>query len=327
MNTFGEKFCFTSFGESHGRAIGGVLDGVPAGIRIDMNRIRRELQRRKGRIPSDSPSRGESIAVSERARREADEVEWLSGVLQSLPEEGLGEVITLGTPIAFIIRNTDARPEDYEYLRHHFRPGHADFTYQQKYGIRDWRGGGRASARETASRVVAGCVARQQLEERGVRIHAELIQVGEEKRPEHFTEYIDAIRCEGDSIGGIVRCTISGLPVGTGEPIFDKLQSHLAFAIMSINACRGFDFGTGFEGIGMRGSEANRISGGILGGISNGTDITFRCVFKPTPSISKEQELPDGELLQIKGRHDPCVAVRAVPVVEAMTALCLVNML
>lgn len=325
MNTFGEKFCFTSFGESHGRAIGGVLDGVPAGIKIDMDLIRRELTRRKGQTPSDSPSKGEDLMVSERAKREADEVEWLSGVVNENENANENELITLGTPIAFLIRNTDARPEDYEYLRHHFRPGHADRTYQQKYGIRDWRGGGRASARETAARVVAGCVARQQLAEQGIQIHAELTQVGEETRPEQFADYINAIRREGDSIGGIVRCTISGLPIGTGEPIFDKLQSHLAFAIMSINACRGFDFGTGFEGIGMRGSEANRISGGILGGISDGTDITFRCIFKPTPSISKEQELPDGELLQIKGRHDPCVAVRAVPVVEAMTALCLIN--
>lgn len=310
MNTFGEKFCFTSFGESHGRAIGGVLDGVPAGLKIDLDLIRQELTRRKS-------------GGSARAAREADEVEWLSGVVHA--NENENELITLGTPIAFLIRNTDARPEDYAYLRHHFRPGHADFTYQSKYGIRDWRGGGRASARETAARVVAGSVARQQLAERGITIHAELIQVGEETRPECFADYIDAIRREGDSIGGIVRCTISGLPVGTGEPIFDKLQSHLAFAIMSINACRGFDFGTGFEGIAMRGSEANRISGGILGGISDGTDISFRCIFKPTPSIAKEQELPDGELLQVKGRHDPCVAVRAVPVVEAMTALCLIN--
>lgn len=336
MNTFGEKFCFTSFGESHGRAIGGVLDGVPAGIKIDMDLIRRELTRRKGQTPSDSPSKGEDLMVSERAKREADEVEWLSGVVNENANENENELITLGTPIAFLIRNTDARPEDYEYLRHHFRPGHADRTYQQKYGIRDWRGGGRASARETAARVVAGCVARQQLAEQGIQIHAELIQVGEETRPEQFADYINAIRREGDSIGGIVRCTISGLPIGTGEPIFDKLQSHLAFAIMSINACRGFDFGTGFEGIGMRGSEANRISGGILGGISDGTDITFRCIFKPTPSISKEQAplaLSDSDLgkgaggkgLQIKGRHDPCVAIRAVPVVEAMTALCLIN--
>lgn len=316
MNTFGKNFTFTSFGESHGRAIGGVLDGVPAGLKIDMSLIRSELTIRK-------------TGGSARAKRETDEVEWLSGVINQNENanENEKELITLGTPIAFLIRNSDARPEDYEYLKHSFRPGHADFTYQSKYGIRDWRGGGRASARETAARVVAGCLAKQMLRLRDIRIHAELIQVGTETRPEYFAEYIKKVQNEGDSIGGIVRCTISGLPVGTGEPIFDKLQSHLAFAIMSINACKGFDYGTGFEGIGMRGSEANRISGGILGGISDGTDISFRCVFKPTPSISKEQILSDGTRLSVKGRHDACVAVRAVPVVEAMTALCLINCL
>lgn len=317
MNTFGDIFTFTSFGESHGRAIGGVLDGVPAGLHIDLNLIRQELLRRKGEAPLESPQGGKTMPVSERAKREKDEVEWLSGVLSPLHEEGSGEVITLGTPIAFLIRNTDARPEDYAELKETFRPGHADWTYQQKYGIRDYRGGGRASARETAARVVAGSVAKQMLAQKGISIHAELVQVGEETNPERFAETIDAVRREGDSIGGIIRCVISGVPVGTGEPIFDKLQAHLAFAVMSINACKGFDYGTGFEGIALKGSEANRISGGIAGGIADGTDITFRCVFKPTPSISKE----------VKGRHDPCVAVRAVPVVEAMAALALANFL
>lgn len=316
MNTFGDIFTFTSFGESHGRAIGGVLDGVPAGLHIDLEMIRQELLRRKGG----------AMPTSERAKREKDEVEWLSGVMSPLHEvEGCpewssrrdqqGEVVTLGTPIAFLIRNTDARPEDYAELKETFRPGHADWTYQQKYGIRDYRGGGRASARETAARVVAGSVAKQMLAQKGISIHAELVQVGEETNPERFAETIETVRREGDSIGGIVRCVISGVPVGTGEPIFDKLQAHLAFAVMSINACKGFDYGTGFEGIAMKGSEANRISGGIAGGIADGTDITFRCVFKPTPSISKE----------VKGRHDPCVAVRAVPVVEAMAALALAD--
>ena len=292
-------FVFTSFGESHGAAIGGVLDGVPSGLHIDFNLIRSELLRRSGQG---------MVGASERAKHEPDEVEWLSGVLDG---------ITLGTPVAFLIRNRDARPEDYEWLKQNYRPGHADKVYQQKYGIRDWRGGGRASARETAARVVAGCIAKQILRAKGIHIHAELIQVGTETNPECFEEVIRAVRADGDSIGGIVRCTITGLPVGTGEPIFDKLQAHLAFAVMSINACKGFDYGTGFEGIALRGSEANAVSGGISGGMADGTPVTFRCVFKPTPSIPRT----------VPGRHDACVAVRAVPVVEAMTALTLADML
>lgn len=323
MNTFGEKFAFTSFGESHGRAIGGVLDGVPAGIAIDPALIRRELLRRKGISASDEEPTG--LPVSARAVREADEVEWLSGVMPSAAEEGHEELITTGTPIAFLIRNTDARPEDYDYLKDTFRPGHADYTYQMKYGLRDWRGGGRASARETAARVVAGTIARMELKRKGITIEAKLVQVGEEKDPMRFRETIESVRAEGDSIGGIIGCTIKGLPVGVGEPIFDKLQAHLAFAIMSINACKGVEYGTGFEGVGLKGSEANRISGGILGGISDGTDIRLRCVFKPTPSIAKEQILEDGSKLRIQGRHDPCVAARAVSVVEAMVALALMN--
>lgn len=299
MNSFGLHFVFTSFGESHGAAIGGVLDGVPSGLHIDFNLIRSELLRRSGQG---------MVGASERAKHEPDEVEWLSGVLDG---------ITLGTPVAFLIRNRDARPEDYEWLKQNYRPGHADKVYQQKYGIRDWRGGGRASARETAARVVAGCIAKQILRAKGIHIHAELIQVGTETNPECFEEVIRAVRADGDSIGGIVRCTITGLPVGTGEPIFDKLQAHLAFAVMSINACKGFDYGTGFEGIALRGSEANAVSGGILGGMADGTPVTFRCVFKPTPSIPRT----------VPGRHDACVAVRAVPVVEAMTALTLADML
>lgn len=299
MNSFGKHFVFTSFGESHGKAIGGILDGVPAGLHIDFDLIRTELLRRSGQGV---------YGASERAKREPDEVEWLSGVLDG---------VTLGTPIAFLIRNTDARPEDYQWLKHNYRPGHADRVYEQKYGIRDWRGGGRASARETAARVVAGCIAKQMLRLRGISIRAELVQVGNETDPQRFEPLIRAVRAEGDSIGGIIRCTITGVPVGTGEPIFDKLQAHLAFAVMSINACKGFDYGTGFEGVGLRGSQANAVSGGISGGISDGTPITFRCVFKPTPSIAKT----------IPGRHDACVATRAVPVVEAMTALALANLL
>ena len=302
MNVFGEKWTFTSFGESHGAAIGGVLDGVPAGLHINFDMIREELNRRAGR-PITNDQSPITNGASKRALREPDEVEWLSGVLDG---------VTLGTPIAFIIRNKDARPEDYEYLKHTYRIGHADKVYELKYGIRDWRGGGRASARETAARVVAGTIAKQELAAKGIRIHAELIQVGAEIDPAKFADY----QKDGDSIGGIIECRINGLPAGTGEPIFDKLQAHLAFAMMSINACKGFEYGTGFGGVTQPGSEINSISGGISGGISDGTEIVFRCVFKPTPSTPKAG---------IKGRHDACVATRAVPVVEAMTALVLVN--
>lgn len=310
MNTFGEKWSFTSFGESHGAAIGGVLDGVPAGMAIDFVLIRRELDRRAGRRPTPDPSlKGGETGASQRAMREPDEVEWLSGVLDG---------VTLGTPIAFLIRNKDARPEDYEAFKHTYRVGHADKAYELKYGIRDWRGGGRASARETAARVVAGCIARQDLAAQGVTIHARLVQVGAETDPEKFPEVIESYRREGDSIGGIVECRIDGLPVGTGEPIFNKLQAELAFSIMSINACKGFEYGTGFGGVTQPGSAINAISGGISGGISDGTEVVFRCVFKPTPSTPKAG---------VKGRHDACVSTRAVPVVEAMTALTLVNLI
>ena len=311
MNTFGSKWSFTSFGESHGAAIGGVLDGVPAGITIDMNLIRTELDKRAGRTKHglEQDLSKTQVRVSARAKNEPDEVEWLSGVLNG---------VTLGTPIAFLIRNKDARPEDYEYLKHTYRVGHADKVYEQKYGIRDYRGGGRASARETAARVVAGCLAKQELATKGVRINARLIQVGAETDPAKFAETIAAYQREGDSIGGIVECRINGLPVGTGEPIFNKLQAELAFAVMSINACKGFEYGTGFEGVTQSGSAINHLSGGIAGGISDGSEIFFRCVFKPTPSTPKAG---------VTGRHDPCVAVRAVPVVEAMTALALIQFL
>ncbi|MBQ3998825.1 MAG: chorismate synthase [Paludibacteraceae bacterium] len=300
MNAFGDKWVFTSFGESHGAAIGGVLDGVPAGLHIDLEMIRSELERRAGKG---------LVGASQRAVREPDEVEWLSGVLDG---------VTLGTPIAFIIRNKDARPEDYDWLKHTYRVGHADKVYEQKYGIRDWRGGGRASARETAGRVVAGCIAKQQLAQKGIEIHAQLIQVGTETNPEKFNETIAAYQREGDSIGGIIECRITGLPIGVGEPIFNKLQAELAFAVMSINACKGFEYGTGFDGVTQPGSAINAISGGIAGGISDGTEVVFRCVFKPTPSTPKAG---------VKGRHDACVATRAVPVVEAMTAIALIDLL
>jgi len=307
MNSFGDSFTFTSFGESHSTAIGGVLDGVPAGIHINFAMVREALDRRAGRHQQSAISHQPSAGVSARAVRETDEVEWLSGVLDG---------VTIGTPIAFLIRNRDARPEDYEAFKHSLRQGHADSTYEAKYGIRDWRGGGRASARETAARVVAGSIAAQLLAERGIQIKAQLVQVGEETHPEHFNEVISRYRAEGDSIGGIIACEVTGLPAGIGEPIFDKIQAHLAYAIMSINACKGFDYGSGFEGVGLPGSVANQHSGGMLGGITDGTPLTFRCVFKPTPSTPKAG---------VKGRHDACVAVRAVSVVEAMTALVLAN--
>ena len=308
MNSFGDSFVFTSFGESHSAAIGGVLDGVPAGLHINFDMIRQALDRRAGR--------GQHSGVSPRALREADEVEWLSGVMDG---------VTLGTPIAFLIRNRDARPEDYEALKHSFRQGHADSTYAAKYGIRDWRGGGRASARETAARVVAGNIAAQMLAEQGITIQAQLVQVGAETDPELFDELIRRYQAEGDSIGGIIRCQVTGLPAGLGEPIFDKLQAHLAYAVMSINACKGFDYGSGFQGVSEPGSIANRHSGGLLGGITDGTTLSFRCVFKPTPTTPKalEQMVND----KIVNRSDACVAVRAVPVVEAMTALVLANFL
>ena len=323
MNTFGSKWSFTSFGESHGAARGGVLDGVPAGLTIDMNLIRTELDKRAGRtkhgLKQDLSKT--QVRVSVRAKNEPDEVEWLSGVLNG---------VTLGTPIAFLIRNKDARPEDYEYLKHTYRVGHADKVYEQKYGIRDYRGGGRASARETAARVVAGCLAKQELATKGVCINARLIQVGAETDPAKFAETIAAYQREGDSIGGIIECRINGLPVGTGEPIFNKLQAELAFAVMSINACKGFEYGTGFEGVTQPGSAINHLSGGIAGGISDGSEIIFRCVFKPTPTTKKAlDELLNGQMVngQMVHRSDPCVAVRAVPVVEAMTALALIQFL
>lgn len=277
MNTIGNIFRFTDFGESHGVAVGGVLDGVPSQMRIDMEAIRHDLDRRAGRIGN--------LAVSERAKEETDEVEWLSGLLDG---------VTLGTPIAFIIRNTNARPEDYEALKDVYREGHADKVYEQKYGIRDYRGGGRASARETVARVVAGSIAKQILAKNGITIEGQLVQVGEETDPTKFKALLEAVRDAGDSVGGVVECHIKGLPAGVGEPIFDKLQARLAYAIMSINGCRSFSYDSG-----------------IIGGISDGKEIVFRCRFKATATKMRE----------FGGRHDVCIAVRAVPVVEAMAAL------
>lgn len=310
MNTFGEYFSFTSFGESHGKAVGGVVDGVPAGTLISLDVIREMLARRSGRgLPGVSP----------RAAVEPDQVEWLSGVI----EEG-GQWVALGTPIAFLIRNQDARSQDYAWLRHSFRPGHADYTYQAKYGLRDYRGGGRASARETAARVAAGSIAKQLLADKGITIRARLLQVGQETDPVKIEQLLQAVQAAGDSIGGIVGCVIEGLPAGVGEPLFDKLQARLAAAMMSINGCHGFDYGFGFDSLALRGSDLyekdgqpvdvlspQAMSGGISGGISDGTTVRFRCLFKPAATIRR----------LYGGRHDSCIAVRAVPVVEAMTAL------
>ena len=323
MNTLGKYLRFTSFGESHGRAIGGVLDGVRAGVKINLDMIKQELDRRAGREEVKGQRSKVKGGVSPRAVRETDKVEWLSGVLDG---------VTLGTPIAFIIRNKDARSEDYAWLKEHCRIGHADWVYEQKYGIRDHRGGGRASARETASRVVAGAVAKQLLAEKGIAVRAELIQVGDMTNPADFEQYIQQIRQAGDSIGGIVEGRVTGMPVGVGEPIFDKLQSHLAFALMSINACKGFEYGSGFQHVEKTGSEmylsgnSELVSGGIAGGISNGEEIVFRCVFKPTATNRKTLEAIGNEAMKI-GRHDACVAVRAVAVVEAMAALVIADML
>lgn len=316
MNTFGDRFAFTSFGESHGKAVGGVVDGVPGGTEVSLPVIRDMLVRRSGK--------GQA-GVSPRAADEQDEVEWLSGVV----EEG-DKLITLGTPIAFLIRNTDVRSQDYEWLRHSFRPGHADYTYQAKYGIRDYRGGGRASARETAARVTAGAIALQLLEERGVSVHAQLIQVGTETDPAKMETLLQTMQQAGDSIGGIVICQVTGLPAGVGEPLFDKLQSRLAAAMMSINGCHGFDYGFGFDALDQRGSDlyekdgkpvdvlsSQAMTGGIAGGISDGTAVRFRCLFKPAATIRR----------LYGGRHDSCIAVRAVPVVESMTALTLQDLL
>ena len=324
MNTFGQIFRFTSFGESHGVAVGGVIDGCPAGIRIDTGLLAANLRRR---ACGDEPYT--ACGASARALREPDRIEWLSGLQNG---------ITLGTPLAFLIRNTDTCSADYDAVRHLYRPGHADYTYQQKYGIRAVDGGGRASARETVARVVAGSLAQQILLRQGIHIAARITQVGAEKEPERIVALLKQVAAEGDSIGGIVQCEVTGLPAGVGEPIFDKLSARLAYAVLSINGCKGFDYGSGFLGVAQRGSELNDAmpfqtnrAGGILGGISNGQPVTFRAVFKPTPSISREQTTVDDNgnpvTLRLHGRHDTCIALRAPAVVESMTAMTILDLL
>ena len=348
MNTFGTLFRLTSFGESHGAGIGGVVDGMPAGIEVDMDFIQNELARRKP---------GQSALTT--ARKEADEVELLSGVFEGK---------TTGTPIGFLVRNTNQHSQDYEEMRNVFRPSHADFTYQQKYGLRDHRGGGRSSARETISRVVAGALAKLALRQLGVGIKAYTQQVGDVVLPGSYLDYnldkaeTNAVRCpdeavaekmsrlimavkgEGDTIGGVIACVVTGCPVGLGEPVFGKLQAQLGAAMLSINAVKGFEYGLGFAGASGRGSEQNDVfepdgkggittrtnnSGGIQGGISNGQDIYFRVAFKPVATLLREQETVDRNGLPTKltarGRHDACVLPRAVPVVEAMAAITILD--
>ena len=344
-NTFGHIFRLTTFGESHGTAIGGIIDGCPAGIDIDTAFVQAELDRRKP---------GQSSITTQ--RHEDDRIEFLSGIFEGK---------TTGAPIGFCIANTDHRSADYDHLKNVYRPGHADYTYQQKYGIRDYRGGGRASARETATRIVAGAIAKLALRTIGIDITAYTTQIGNVAVTKNYNELdltqvesnivrcpdaavatqmvelIDACRRQGDSIGGIVQCVISGTSAGLGEPLYGKLQAELAYAMLSINAAKGFDYGSGFEQIAQTGSSLNdafytdhdRIStrtnfaGGIQGGISNGADIYFRVVFKPTPTISKAQQTIDmgGNAVELAahGRHDACVVPRAVPVVEAMAAIVL----
>lgn len=350
MNTFGEIFRLTTFGESHGPAIGGVIDGMPAGISIDLGVVQRELDRRRP---------GQSALTT--PRKESDRVEILSGLFEGK---------TTGTPIGFIIRNENQHSADYDNLCDVFRPSHADYTYYNKYGIRDHRGGGRASARETAARCVAGAFAKIALQTQGIDVKAYTSQVGGIALPGTYKDYdlnaieSNAVRCpdaataekmadliksvkaEGDTIGGIITGVITGVPVGVGEPVFGKLHAALGAAMLSINAAKGFDYGSGFEGVAQRGSEQNdqfvadgeghvhtltNNSGGIQGGISNGEDIYFRVAFKPVATLLREQATIDKEghaaTVKARGRHDACVLPRAVPVVESMAAMTLLDYL
>ncbi|MFC3416637.1 chorismate synthase [Algoriphagus hitonicola] len=348
-NTFGKLFKITTFGESHGVALGVTIEGCPAGLEIDEQFIRSEMQRRKP---------GQSKITTQ--RKEEDEIEILSGVFEGK---------STGTPIGIIIRNADQKSKDYSHISDKFRPSHADYTYFEKYGIRDYRGGGRSSARETAARVAGGAIAKMLLAKKGIKITAFVSQVGElklgknyqeldfseiennmvrcpdPKTAEQMIELIDSVRKDRDTIGGVVSCVIENTPVGLGEPVFDRLHAELGKAMLSINAVKGFEFGSGFEGVKMRGSQHNDAfvregeqvktktnhSGGIQGGISNGEDIYFRVAFKPVATIMQDQESlnESGDTVTVsgKGRHDPCVVPRAVPIVEAMAALVIADYL
>lgn len=346
-NSFGKIFCLTSFGESHGVGIGGVIDGCPPGLEIKLEKVQHQLSRRRP---------GQSALSTQ--RNEDDQVEFLSGIWQGK---------STGTPIGFLIRNKDQKSSDYDSLKNVYRPSHADFTYESKYGIRDHRGGGRASARETIARVVAGTIAEEILKTSNVSIVAWVSQVGSVKLSENLGPFdrkqvdeqlvrcpiaetaemmqgqIEQAREAGDSLGGIITCRIDGVPPGWGDPVFDKLHADLGKAMLSINAVKGFSIGSGFEAASMKGSEHNdefisteqgistktNFSGGVQGGISNGQPIWFQVAFKPVASIAQVQETVDKEgkthALQIHGRHDPCVVPRAVPIVEAMAALVLID--
>ena len=315
MNTLGHLFKLTTFGESHGTAIGGVIDGCPSQLKLDFDFIEQELLRRKTAQSSISSQ-----------RKEPDRVEWLSGLLDG---------VTLGTPIAFMVRNEDFKPEDYEALKDVYRPSHADYTYEQKYGIRDWRGGGRASARTTLPIVVAGAIAKQILKGKSIQVFAEVTSVGNAEQS----------RREGDTVGGVVECRILGVPAGLGEPMFGKFSAELAHALFSLPAVKGLEIGDGFALAKMKGSEANDTfinkegkittltnhSGGIQGGITNGNDVVFRVAFKPIPSISQPQQTVNraGEPCEIaiEGRHDVCALPRAVVLVEALAAMVTVDAL
>jgi chorismate synthase len=347
VNTFGKIFRLTTFGESHGRGIGGIIDGCPANIELDHELIQKELDRRKP---------GQSRITTQ--RREADSVEFLSGIFERK---------TTGTPISFIVWNKDQKSADYNDLKDVFRPSHADYTYQKKYGIRDYRGGGRSSARETISRVVAGAIAKQILAAEGVIVQAFVSRVGEveldkfykdldlsrtedtivrcpdPETAEKMIERVEKAGKEGDTVGGIITCVAQGVPAGWGEPVFNKLHADLGFAMLGINAVKGFEYGSGFAGTRLSGSEHNDIfistkdgvrtstnySGGIQGGISNGEDIYFNVAFKPVATLLKEQRTIDAENREVTinpgGRHDPCVLPRAVPIVEAMASLVLID--
>ncbi len=341
-NSFGTLFKLSSYGESHGEAIGGVIDGCPSGVALDMEAIQRDLDRRKP---------GQSAIVTQ--RKEPDEVKILSGVFEGR---------TTGTPIGFAIFNTNQKSTDYSHIKDSYRPSHADYVYDQKYGFRDYRGGGRSSARETAARVVAGAIAKQFLAP--ISFQAYVSQVGEitldktydqldlslaetndvrcpdSEVATRMEQHIKEIKKQGDTIGGIIDCVIKNVPVGLGEPVFDKLHAQLGKAMLSINAVKGFEFGSGFHGVTMKGSEHNdafntdgstqtNFSGGIQGGISNGMDIYFRVAFKPVATVLQSYDTIDksGNAVktQGKGRHDPCVVPRAVPIVEAMAAMVLAD--
>ena len=346
-NTFGTLFKLTTFGESHGVALGGIIDGCPAGLEIDLDFVTSELQRRKP---------GQSHITTQ--RKEEDEVKFLSGIFEGK---------TTGHPIGFTIENTNQKSNDYEHIKDAYRPSHADFTYQAKYDIRDYRGGGRSSARETACRIVGGAIAKLYLKHLNISIQAYVSQVGHIKLEKTYQEldlskteesiircpdaataykmvsFIEDIRKAGDTIGGIVSCVIKGTPVGLGEPVFDRLHADLGKAMLSINAVKGFEYGEGFNSINFKGSELNDAftstggkvntttnhSGGIQGGISNGQDIYFNVAFKPVATIMQDQQSIDTEGNEVtvkgKGRHDPCVLPRAVPIVESMAALVLAD--